>query len=61
MLLNSDELIAKLKALGVQQQQIDDAVGADGSLGLEDLANRLQQVDNCDYLENDQFYLQLGG
>ena len=42
MLLNSDELIAKLKELGVQQQQIDDAVGADGSLGLEDLANRLQ-------------------
>lgn len=57
---NTDELVAKLKEIGVTQEQIDEAVSSDGSLGLEDLANSLPQVENCDYLENDQFYLQLG-
>lgn len=61
MTVDTDELITKLKELGVTQEQIDEAVELDGSLGLEDLANKLPQVVNCDYLENDQFYLSLSG
>lgn len=61
MTVDTDELITKLKELGVTQEQIDEAVELDGSLGLEDLANKLPQVANCDYLENDQFYLSLTG
>lgn len=61
MTLDTDELITKLKELGVTQEQIDEAVELDGSLGLEDLANKLPQVLKCDYLENDQFYLSLSG
>lgn len=52
-----EELIAKLKELGVTQEQIDEAIDLDGSLGLEDLANEQPQIENCDYLEEGQYYV----